>query len=254
MKIVLIISLLALLCVPAIAGDSVSIDATDMPIKQALDSIAQQSGVQILLDGEVEGKMTATMSNVPAEDAIKTVAKYAGWNWRRMDLVVGPDTKVSVAKLKSAISALDALELAGLSVADPKTGKVSLVAKSLGADAKSGLKLPEGQKWKAYFLITKPEVKKAEDKPKDSAAAQASQEATERLNKITSMEPEQRQAFFQNEFASELQLAPETRVQIWKDRLAVFGNLMQDPTTRDQLRADMRDAFSQLRPQGQGGP
>ncbi|MDO8587341.1 MAG: hypothetical protein Q7T82_09900 [Armatimonadota bacterium] len=230
---------------------AVSLDATDMPAKDAFDSIARQSGAQILLDSDVAGPVNAALKDRTTDEAVDAVAKAVGANWRKVQFATASDTTVTLEKVKAAVSALAALNVPGLSITDPTSGKVSVFAKGLGQDAVSNVKLPEGQTWKTYYLVSKPGAKAQASK--SPAAAGGDPLASQRLNKLASMNSEERQQYVQSEFASEQQLAPEARVQLWRDRMSALRALMQDPTMRDQLRTDFREAFRGMRPEGERG-
>jgi len=243
-----IVLVLAAVCV---ANAAVSIDANNMPAKDAFESIAKQCGAQVLMDAGVTGTVTASLKDITADQAMDVTSKAVGATWRKIQFATSADVSVPVEKIRAAVSALAALDVAGLSLTDATSGKTVVFAKGLGQDAVTNVKLPEGQTWKTYFLVSRPDAK-----PKPAAASAATTDGSDplvsqRLAKIASMNPEERQQYIQSEFAGEMQLAPDTRAQLWKDRMTALRTMMQDPNMGEQLRGDLHEAFRGMR--GNGG-
>jgi hypothetical protein len=222
----------------------VTIDANNLPAKDAFDSIAKQASVQVMVDTGVAGNVTAVLKDVSPDQAMDTVTKALKLEWRKIQFPVAADTVVTADKLKAVITALAALNVPGLSVADQATGKITVFAKAQASDLMSSVKLPDGQTLKTFYLVSKPGT----DKPSAAVAAAAAVPgavdpiASERLSKIAAMPAEDRSRYIQNEFAGEMQLAPAVRAQLWQDRMAAMRTAMQDPNMADQIRADMRAA------------
>jgi hypothetical protein len=244
MKALTTLLILALLAAGA-AQAAVSIDANNTPAKDAFDSIAKQSATQVLVDSEVTGSVSAVVKDVTADQAMDMVAKTLKVEWHKIQFVVAPDTIINIEKLKAAVAALTALDVPGLSVMDAKSGKSTMFAKAQAADAVTNVKLPEGQSWKTFYLVSKPASAKTQAMADASATANPGQidpVASERLSKIAAMPAEDRQRYIQSEFAGEMQLAPDVRVQLWKDRMDTLRTMMQDPNMAQQIRDDMRQA------------
>ena len=234
------------------AQAAVTIDANNLPAKDTFDSIAKQASVQVMVDAGVTGSVTAVLKDVTPDQAMDTVTKALKVEWRKIQFAVAADTVVTPDKLKAVVTALAALDVPGLSVADPSSGKITMFAKSQASELMSNVKLPEGQSLKTFYLVSKP----GSDKPAGTASAAATPGAIdpiagERLSKIAAMPAEDRQRYIRNEFAGEMQLAPDIRVQLWRDRMETLRSLMEDPTMRDQIRGDMRAAG--VRGFGRGG-
>lgn len=226
------------------ASAAVSLDANNMAAKEAFDSIGKQCGAQILVDADVTGNVTAVVKDMTADQAVDIVSKALGATYKKVQFASAPTTNVAADKLKAAISALAALDVPGISMADPTSGKVSVFAKGLGQDAVSGVKLPEGQSWRTYYLISKPAAKPASTTTTGSAAP--SKDVSQRADKLASMPTDERQRYIQGEFVSEMQLAPDVRVQLWRERVTALRSMMDDPTTAETIRNDLRQAFRDL--------
>jgi Secretin and TonB N terminus short domain. len=86
---------IALLLAVAVWGQtpgSVTVEGEGVPVRQVLDSLFQQAGLQYVLDPAVQGDVTVKVKDVPFETALRLVLRAAHAHVQRGGrvYVIGP--------------------------------------------------------------------------------------------------------------------------------------------------------------------
>lgn len=71
----------------AFAADGITLQIKDLPLKDVVMLLTQQSGTNLVIadESKLEKKITATLNNVPLEKALDYVVKGAGVSYKKMD-------------------------------------------------------------------------------------------------------------------------------------------------------------------------
>lgn len=230
----------------------VSLDAQNMPIKDAIAQLTQQSQETIVLDPKAEGNITISLTDVEISQALDVITKMNKLTWKKVSFALPEGDTAKLEQVKSAILALATIPVTGLMVEDPATKQSTVMAKNLSAfpDA-TAMKLPEGYSWKTFYVVTPPIVAVAKTTSgSKSQLAELTGEQAKTVQALAAMTPEERQQYYANEVIAEMSLTPEARQALIKDRRTAMHNL--DPQFRDQMKQDQR-AASGKRGQERGG-
>jgi hypothetical protein len=246
MRTIATILLLATVLLPAAycaAPGKVSLDAQNMPIKDAITQLATQSQATIVLDPKAEGNITINLTDVEIGQALDVITKMNKLTWKKVSFALPEGDSAKLDQLKSAILALATIPVTGLIVDDPATKQSSVMARNLPSSPETSVvKLPEGYTWKTFYVVTPPIVAVAAtgatSKNKlDELTAQQSRT----MQALAAMTPEERKQYYVNEMMAQMNLTPEARQSLIRDRMDAMHNM--DPQLRDQMRQDMGAAF-----------
>lgn len=64
------------------SGATVTFTAVDAPLREMLTLLAETAGVSLILEDEVQGRLTVHFEGVPALEALESVARRAGYTLR----------------------------------------------------------------------------------------------------------------------------------------------------------------------------
>ncbi|MHB9036726.1 MAG: hypothetical protein ACYC64_08665 [Armatimonadota bacterium] len=231
------------------AAQSVSLNVSDMPIKDAVAQIAQQSGASIVLDPKVTGSVTISLSDADLTKALDVVTKLNKLTWKKLQFAKPNDSTIKLEQLKSAILALSSMPVLGLSVEDPASKTSAVFAKDLpGTPETSSLHLPEGYSWTTVYVILSPEVVADADAGKSDVKT-LSEAEVKRTLEMAAMTPQERQQVFASEMNAYMALTPEARQSMMADRMRAMFNM--DSQSGQQFREDMRNVMHDLRSSGE---
>lgn len=225
----------------------ITLDAQQMPAKDAVDAISRQAGVSIVLDPAIKVSITASLNDADIRQALDVIAKPNGLEWRKLQFARPKDSTLHLDELKSAIVALASMSLVGISVEDPATGASAICARNLPAPPDtSAITLPEGYTWSTVYVVL-PSGQLTAKVPSPTAAdsAEVSKAETDRVLRLAGLTTEARQQVFQSEWVAQMSLVPEVRRQILRDRMRAMFSL--DEQYRNELREDMRSVFQEMR-------
>jgi hypothetical protein len=231
----------------------ITLDAQNMPLKDAIAQMAQQSQASIVLDPKAEGTVTVNLTDVDVSQALDLVTKLNKLTWKKVSFALPEGDTAKLEQIKSAVLALASIPVTGMMVDDPATKQSAVMAKNLPSSPETAaVKLPEGYSWKTFYVVTPPIVAPApttagsKDKLAELTAAQA-----KTIQDLASLTPEQRQQYYANEIAAQMALTPEARQSLMRDRMEAMHNV--GPQYRDQMREDMHAAFGGMHPDGGPG-
>lgn len=241
-----------LLMSAAFAVDSptpkINLSAQDMPLKDAVDLIGKQAGVNIVLDPKAQCKVTASLTGADLSQTLDVLTKPNNLTWKKLQFAKPSEDKVPLEQLKAAVVTLATVQVVGISVEDPSAKTASVFAKDLPASPDtSAIKLPDGYSWTTVYVVLAPPEQVATEPQSDVKAL--SQEESQRMLELANLTPEERQQVFAQQWVAQMSLQPEVRRAIMQDQMRAMFNM--DPSYRDQFREDMRAIFQSMHDQGQ---
>ncbi|MCE5314842.1 MAG: hypothetical protein ABFD49_05790 [Armatimonadota bacterium] len=221
----------------AAAGGNVNLNANDIPIKEAVAQISQQTGALIVLDPKATGSVTVNLSEADLPNVLDVITKLNKLTWKKLQFAKQSDSTIKLDQLKSAILALSSIPVAGLSVEDPESKTTAVFAKDLlQSPETSNLHLPDGYTWTTIYVILVPEVETA-DKDKKSTAAELAENEAKNTFELADMTPEERQQVYASMMNAYMNLTTEQRQAMMADQMrAVFNS--------DYSQDYMHDMFS----------
>lgn len=225
----------------------ITLDAQQMPAKDAVDAISRQAGVSIVLDPAIKVSVTASLNGADIGQALDVVAKPNGLEWRKLQFARPNDSTLHLDELKSAIVALASMSLIGISVENPEAGTSAICARDLpAAPDTSAIPLPEGYSWSTvYVVLPAGQLTGKPPGPPAADVSEASKAETDRVLQLANLTPELRQQVFQSEWVAQMSLVPEVRREMLRDRMRAMFSL--DEQYRNELREDMRSVFQDMR-------
>lgn len=72
--------------IPSLAKGKVTLEAVNVPLSQVIDEISRQTGVDVLVYGRTDEKVTVRLNEVPVEEALKIIlagTKYTVLRWEK---------------------------------------------------------------------------------------------------------------------------------------------------------------------------
>ena len=242
---ILMVSLAGVIAAPA----PVTLNAQDMPIQKAADSISEQAGAAIVVDPSVKGTVTASLKDADLTQVLDVITKSSNLVWKKISLAKSEGTEVTFDQMKAAAVALAAMPVIAMSVDDPATKTSAICAKDLPSAPDTALiKLPEKCSWVTMYVILAPPVAKdASAKTDDDTSVKSlSDSVAAKTLKMAELSSEERQQVYASEWQAQMSLSPEARQAMIRDQMSAMFNL--DPEYREQLRQDMHEVFRDMRP------
>lgn len=86
-RITLLVAFVALVSCIAFASDGITLQIKDLPLKDVVILLTQQSGTNLVIadESKLEKKVTATLNDVPLQKALDYIVKGAGVSYKKMD-------------------------------------------------------------------------------------------------------------------------------------------------------------------------
>jgi hypothetical protein len=230
----------------------ITLDAQNMPLKDVVAQLVQQSQASIVLDPKAECNVTVNLTGVDLSQALDVITKLNKLTWKKVSFALPEGDSAKLEQVKSAILVLSTIPVTGMMVEDPATKQSAVMAKNLPASPEtSAVKLPEGYSWKTFYVVTPPIVAAAATTAAaQNKLAELTAEQTKTLQELATLTPEERQQYYANEMIAQMTLTPEARQSLMRDRMAAMHNM--DPQYRDQMRQDMHAAFGDRHGPGGG--
>ncbi|MCE5324606.1 hypothetical protein LLG46_15015 [bacterium] len=234
----------------AYAAGKVSLNVSDMPIKDVAFQIEQQAGISIVVDPKAQASISVSISDVDVNQALDVITKLDKLAWKKLQFAKPADTTIKLEQLKSAILSLSALPMVGLSVEDPASKTTSICAKDLTKSPDtSGLQLPEGYTWTTVYVILNPEADAAQAAKVESDVDRISKAEMKNTVDMANMTPEQRQQVYASEMSAYMTLSPEDRQSLLADRMRAMFNMSSQDS--EQFRQDMHSVMQSLQQSGE---
>ncbi|MGB9587007.1 MAG: hypothetical protein ACPL7O_02385, partial [Armatimonadota bacterium] len=111
----------------------VSLDLTTADINDAFTKLSQQAKVSIMGDSTVKGKVTCSLNNVTAEQAIDTICRMNKLVWVKAYVSADPSTKQTPSEVFALLDTLKQLNGTTLVFVDPKTQKQTVFVREAEA-------------------------------------------------------------------------------------------------------------------------
>jgi len=149
---VLLISLITGVNAQIPEGRKLSLALEDVPITSALDMIATQNGLNLVVAGEVSGEVTLRLENVDVATALDAILAANGYNYFVKDnvIVVKPVTSDAAGELESRVVTLKYVNpvTAEKAVASVKSARGSVTILDRGSE-----NVPSGGKYQANRIV-----------------------------------------------------------------------------------------------------
>lgn len=234
----------------AYAAGQVSLNVSDMPIKDVATQIEQQSGVYIALDPKAQGSISVSISEVDVSQALDVITKLNKLTWKKLQFAKPADTTIKLDQLKSAMLALSKLPMVGLSVEDPASKTTAVYAKDLPQSPDtSSLQLPEGYTWTTVYVVLNSEADAAQEAKAESDVDRIGKAEAKNAVDMANMTPEQRQQIFASEMSAYMTLSSEDRQSLLADRMRAMFNMNSQDS--EQFMQDMHSVMQGLRQSGE---
>lgn len=224
----------------------VALDANEMPIAEALASVGEQAGVQIVCDTGVEGTVTGTFNSIELESLLDLVAKSNDLKWQKVYLPSDTEEKPTLAQVKARVQAVSALTGGTIVVYDPATGKQKVFVEQ---DSETPSVDPEKLGMSSVYLVSLPKsTVEQQSTTASDVAVRVQKLQSERMSLLTQLSSAERVGVYQQEMVHMMLLAPDMRQQLVMDQILARHNL--DEQTRNDYREVMHDAYHLMRDQG----
>lgn len=248
---------LLLICASLASAGQVTLEASDMPIKDAIAQIEKQAGVTIALDPKIDTTVTININGAEVSQALDVITKLNKLYWKKLQFARQKDNPIKLDQLKSAMLAISTLPMVGLEVEDPSSKTTALYAKNCPSSPDTAsLPLPDGYSWSTVYVVLKPEPEvTATDKQKDPVVdiAKSLSQNFEDMAKLT---PEQRQQIFTSQFGALMNMDEQSRQSLLADQMRAIFNM--DSQSSGQYMHDMHTVMRSLHDSGElpnfGGP
>ena len=239
---------LILICSSFACAGQVTLEASDMPIKDVMAQIEKQAEITIALDPKIDATVTITLSGAEVSQALDVITKLNKLPWKKLKFARQKDTPIKLDQLKSAMLSMTSLTMIGLSVEDPSSKTTTVYAKDCPSEPDTAkLPLPEGYTWSTVYVILSPEPTVAEKK-KDPVA-EISKSLAQNIADMAKLTPEQRQQIYASQMDALMTMDSETRQSMMADQMrAVFS---MDSQYGSQYMQDFHSVMRSLRDSGE---
>lgn len=172
----------------------VSLSASDgMPAAEAFESLAKQSGMKILLESTVKGKVTVSLKDVPLEAALTAACKGTNMVWRKVyidpksELMEKPDRFAATLRLMSGLSFPD------LVVAASSNNKIGVICQQKQGVEDAQDKIVKDLGLAPVYLISNDALVAAKEAEKNTAVNKFTQASKDQIDMFMKMTPEERE-------------------------------------------------------------
>ena len=135
------------------APAKISLSLADADVTQALTTLSEKAQVSILGDSTVKGKVSCSLSEVTAEEALDTICKMNKLEWVRAYASPGTDEKLSAGKLFKLLDALKELGTSSLVCRNPNTGSDTIFVPGAESGTVDAAGVAAGLKLKAVYMV-----------------------------------------------------------------------------------------------------
>jgi hypothetical protein len=171
----------------------VSLSADAMPAADAFASLASQSGMKILLESNVKGKVTVSLKDVPLDTALNAACKGTNLVWRKVyidpksELLDKPDRFAATLRLMAGLSFPD------LVVAGSSNNKIGVICQQKQGVEDAQDKIVKDLGMAPVYLISNDAMVAAKEAAKNTAVAKYSSMAKDQIDMFMKMTPEERE-------------------------------------------------------------
>jgi len=172
----------------------VSLAASDgMSASDAFASLAKQSGMKILLESSVKGKVTVSLKDVTLDAALNAACKGTNMVWRKVyidpksELLDKPDRFAATLRLMSGLSFPD------LVVAGSSNNKIGVVCQQKQGVEDAQDKIVKDLGLAPVYLVSNDALDAAKEAQKNSAVNKFTQSSKDQIDMFMKMTPEERE-------------------------------------------------------------
>lgn len=172
----------------------VSLSASDgMPAAEAFESLARQSGMKILLESTVKGKVTVSLKDVSLESALTAACKGTNMVWRKVyidpksELLDKPDRFAATLRLMSGLSFPD------LVVAASSNNKIGVICQQKQGVEDAQDKIVKDLGLAPVYLVSNDALVAAKEAQKNTAVNKFTQSYKDQIDMFMKMTPEERE-------------------------------------------------------------
>jgi hypothetical protein len=172
----------------------VSLSASEgMPAADAFESLAKQSGMKILLESNVKGKVTVSLKDVTLDAALNAACKGTNMVWRKVyidpksELLDKPDRFAATLRLMAGLSFPD------LVVAGSSNNKIGVICQQKQGVEDAQDKIVKDLGLAPVYIVCNDALVAAKEAEKNSAVAKYSGMAKDQIDMFMKMTPEERE-------------------------------------------------------------
>jgi hypothetical protein len=250
---------IALLAITGLAAFSdtqtVSLQAQQTPVKDAMEQISKQVGLQIICDTGVSGTVNGSFSSMELEKFLDTVTKGGDLKWQKIYLPPNPDKKPTLDQIKTQMRTLKAVGEQSIVVYDPITKQQTVYVKQ----SVEAAKLPtDSLGLTPVYLITSIKAEAEAAKVQAAVAAGATLDPkvvaqlqsldSQRKSVLLQLPADQRVQALQQQMISDMNSDPATQAAIMKAQWDARQQMPQELQT--QYRQYMRTVMQSVNPGG----
>lgn len=172
---------------------SVSLSANDMPVAEAMSSLAGQSRQKILLESTVKGKVTVSLKDVSLDSALAAVCKPTNLVWRKVyinpksELIDKPDRFAATLRLMAGLSFPD------LVIAGASNDKISVYCQQKQGVADAQDRMVKDLGMMPVYLVSNDAVVAAKEAEKNTPVSKYTNISKEQMDMFMKMTPEDRE-------------------------------------------------------------
>lgn len=174
-------------------ASKVSLKADDMPAADAFASLAKQSGMKILLESNVKGKVTMSLKDVTLDTALTAACKGTNLVWRKVfidpksELIEKPDRFAATLRLMAGMSFPD------LVVAGSSNNKIGVICQQKQGVEDAQDKIVKDLGMAPVYLVSNDAMVAAKEAAKNTTVSKYTDMAKQQLDMFAKMTPEERE-------------------------------------------------------------
>lgn len=237
----------ALGCAAFTESQKVTINASNTALDQAVATLSEQTGIQIILDADVKGTFTAELADIELEKALSLMVSANELKWQKLYAKPDDEGKIPMTSIKAQIAAVSALQDTPLVVFDPTTGKQTVFVRVEQKTADTAVD-PAKLGMKVFYFIFKPKAAVAEEKTEtsaDDAFTKFGQLRQQQMEIFMNLTPEQQKATMEQELSYLMNMPAADQMNLMRDFVGASREM--DPQLREQFGRTMTELFRGLR-------
>lgn len=227
---------------PADVSSLVSFTVDDDKVTVATDEICRQAGVRILLETTAEVKITASVTDMPVEEALSVICKIGDLAWRRIYIKANSTMLKNPETLASTLRLLENLKFPDLIVERTSADQKMIHVAGAPAVEAVPLSLRKEMGMVPIYLITNDRAAKLAKEKAESPVEEYLKLQKESVDRFVNMAPEQREQAMLSGMQFMQQLDP--------NYMSVATRaIMRDPVLAEQAMVSWMQSMAAMSPQ-----
>jgi len=171
----------------------ITVSVKDTPVADVIASIAGQTKQKILLESNVKGKVSMTVSDVTMDSALSAVCKSTNLVWRKVyidpksELLDKPDRFAATLRLMAGLSFPD------LVITGSSNNKIGVLCQQKQGVEDAQDKIVKDLGMEPVYLVSNDAAVAAKEAAKNTAVNKYTQSAKDQLDMFMKMTPEERE-------------------------------------------------------------